>query len=245
MWLAKRDVQWVIVLVGVIMGLMLTMQFRATQEIKLNVPVQRAKELTTQLDKVKSDRQDLKDKVEKLRADLDHATQDPQMSVQKSKLDIARIEAGVSKVAGKGVEVTLNDSNVTLKPDENPNLYVLHDEDVLKVLNELKASGAEAISINDQRLLATTEVRCVGPTILVNKTKRLAPPFVIYAIGDPVTMESALRMRGGVIESLKVWGIQVNVKQQDRVVVPAYSGAVSYAFVQPAVGRTGEGQPSE
>ena len=239
--MAKRDVQWVIILVGVIMGLMLTIQFRATQQVKLNVPVQRAKELTTQLEKVRADRQDLKVKVEKLRADLDHAAQGPQLSDQKSKLETARIEAGVSKVAGKGVEVTLNDSNVALQSDENPNLYVLHDEDVLKVLNELKASGAEAISINDQRLLATSEVRCVGPTILVNKTKRLAPPFVIYAIGDPVTMENALRMRGGVIESLKVWGIQINVKKQDRVVVPAYSGAVSYEFAQPTVGRIGEG----
>ena len=243
--MAKRDVQWVIILVGVIMGLMLTIQFRATQQFKLNVPVQRAKELTTLLEKVRVDRQDLKVKVEKLRADLDQAAQGPHLSDQKSKLETARIEAGVSKVAGKGVEVTLNDSNVALQPDENPNLYVLHDEDVLKVLNELKASGAEAISINDQRLLATSEVRCVGPTILVNKTKRLAPPFVIYAIGDPVTMETSLRMRGGVIESLKVWGIQVNVKQQDRVVVPAYSGAVSYEFAQPAVRLTEEGQPSE
>ena len=243
--MAKRDVQWVIILVGVIMGLMLAVQFRATQQVQLNIPVQRAKELTTQLEKVRLDRQDLKVKVEKLRADLDHAAQGPKLSDQKGKLETARIEAGVSKVAGKGVEVTLNDSNVALRPDENPNLYVLHDEDVLKVLNELKASGAEAISINDQRLLATSEVRCVGPTILVNKTKRLAPPFVINAIGDPVTMENALRMRGGVIESLKVWGIQVDVKKQDRVLVPAYSGAVSYEFAQPALLQTGEGQSSE
>ena len=237
--MAKRDVQWVIILVGVIMGLMLTIQFRATQQINMNVPVQRAKGLTTQLEKVRVDRQELKEKVEKLQTELDQAVQGLQLSDQKSKLETARIEAGISKVVGKGVEVTLNDSNVSLRPDENPNLYVLHDEDVLKVLNELKASGAEAISINDQRLLATSEVRCVGPTILVNKTKRLAPPFVIYAIGDPVTMESALKMRGGVIESLKVWGIQVNVKKQDSVVVPAYSGTVSYEFAKPVIPQTG------
>lgn len=236
--MAKRDVQWVIILVGVIMGLLMTIQFRSTQQIKQNVPVQRAKELTTQLEKVRADRQDLKVKVEKVRVELDHTAQGPQLSDQKSKLETARIEAGVSKVVGKGVEVTLNDSNVVLQPEENPNLYVLHDEDVLKVLNELKAAGAEAISINEQRLLATSEVRCVGPTILVNKTKRLAPPFVIYAIGDPVTMENALKMRGGVIESLKVWGIQVNVKKQERVVVQAYSGAISYDFAKPAVDST-------
>ncbi|ACV61946.1 protein of unknown function DUF881 [Desulfofarcimen acetoxidans DSM 771] len=243
--MGKKDVQWVIVLVGVIMGLLLTIQFRATQQVKMNVPVQRAKEISTQLEKVRSDREGLKLKVEKLRKDLDQMAQGPQLSEQKSKLEAARIEAGVSNVAGRGVRVTLNDSNVALQPDENPNLYVLHDEDVLKVLNELKSSGAEAISINDQRLLATTEVRCVGPTILVNKTKRLAPPFTIYAIGDPVTMENALKMRGGVIESLKIWGIQVNVEKQDRVVIDAYSGTVSYKYAQSAVSLKGDGQTSE
>ena len=63
-------------------------------------------------------------------------------------------------------------------------MYIIHDEDLLRVLNELCAAGAEAISINDQRIVATTEVRCAGPTVSVNNV-RSAPPYVIKAIGNP------------------------------------------------------------
>ncbi|WP_066634783.1 DUF881 domain-containing protein [Desulfolucanica intricata] len=235
----KTSFQWVILLVGLIMGLMLSMQFRVTEEVKHNVQVQRAQELITQLEKIREERDKLKEKEEKLRDELDQAVAGPQISDLKKKIETARIEAGVTEVTGPGVEVTLNDSNVALQPGENPNLYVIHDEDVLRVLNELKAAGAEAISINGQRLLATSEIRCVGPAILVNKSKHLAPPFVISAIGDPETMESALKMRNGVIESLKVWGIQVDVKKQDRMTIPPYSGAVSFEFAQPVSDQTG------
>ena len=91
---------------------------------------------------------------------------------------------------------------------DNTNLYIIHDEDILKVINELRAAGAEAISLNDQRLISTSEIRCAGPTISVNNT-RVAAPFVIKAIGNAKSMEDAIKMRGGVAETLSVWGIQV------------------------------------
>jgi uncharacterized protein YlxW (UPF0749 family) len=120
----------------------------------------------------------------------------------------------------------LNDSNTALQPGQNPNLYVLHDEDVLRVLNELRAAGAEVMAINGERLLSTSEVRCIGPTILVNKVRRVAAPFVITAVGEPDTMISALKMRGGVVDTLQqFWGIQVTVKRLNQVTIPAYRGS--------------------
>ena len=187
-----KSYQLALVLVGLVLGFMLTAQYRVTREIQSNEPVQRTKQLSTQLDKVSAG---------------------PQVSEIKEALEHARIEAGVIEVSGPGVEVILNDSNIALKPGQNPNLYVLHDEDILRVLNELRAAGAEAVSINGQRLLATTEVRCTGPTILLNKNKRLAPPYVITAIGNPDTLESSLKMKGGVAETLQFWGIQVAAKR--------------------------------
>ena len=140
--------------------------------------------------------------------------------------------SGVVPVEGKGVIVVIDDSKRLTKPGENPNLYLIHDDDILKVINELWAAGAEAISINEQRLIATSEIRCAGPTLSVNNT-RYSPPYEIRAIGDSQTLENALKMRGGVIETLQFWGIQVTVKTQDLVQVPAYKGTFRFEYAKP------------
>ncbi|TEB17991.1 hypothetical protein Psfp_00114 [Pelotomaculum sp. FP] len=221
--------------VGLALGVLLAVQFRVTREIQSTEPVQRTKELAAQVNQAKDERDALQGQVDNLRAELDKAMSLPQTAEIMEELDRARIEAGVTELTGPGVEVTLNDSIVSLKPGQDPNLYVLHDEDVLRVLNELRAAGAEAISMNGQRLLATTEVRCTGPTVLLNKNKRLAPPYVITAIGNPDTLESSLKMKGGVAETLQFWGIQATVKKLPQVVVPPYSGGIKFEYAKAAV----------
>jgi len=225
-----KGYQWALVFVGLVLGLMLAFQFRVTTEIKAAEPVQRAQILTAEVSQLKENRDAMQAQVDSLRSSLDLISAGPRDAELKEELDRARILAGVTELYGPGVEVTLNDSNITIKPGENPNLYVLHDEDVLRVLNELRAAGAEALSINGQRILANTELRCTGPTIVVNKNKRLAPPYVITAIGNPDTLESSLKMKGGVAETLQFWGIQVVVKKAPQVTIPAYSGGLKYEY---------------
>ena len=135
--------------------------------------------------------------------------------------------------------VKLEDSSATAKAGENPNLYLIHDDDLLKVINELRAAGAEAISINGQRLIGTSEIRCAGPTLSVNNV-RSAPPFEIRAIGDSKSLESAIRMRGGVAETLKVWGIQLEVSTSSSVYVPAYKGSASHTYAHETEEKEGE-----
>lgn len=229
-----RSFQWALAVVGLVLGIMLAFQFRVTREIQSTEPVQRAQQLSAQLGQMKKDRDALQTQVDGLRSKLDKVSTGPRASELKEELDRARVEAGVTELSGPGAEVTLNDSNISLRPGENPNLYVLHDEDVLRVLNEIRAAGAEAVSINGQRLLATTEVRCTGPTVVLNKNKRLAPPYVITAIGNPDTLESSLKMKGGVAETLQFWGIQVAVKKLPQVTVPAYSGGIRFDYAKAA-----------
>lgn len=229
-----KGLQWTFAVVGLILGIMLAYQFRITSEINKTEPVQRTQLLAFQLNQLKKDRDFLQEQVNSLRSDFDRISAGPQDIELKERLDSARILAGVTELSGSGVEVTLNDSNISLKPGENPDLYVLHDEDVLHVLNELRAAGTEAIAINGQRILASTEVRCTGPTIVLNKDKRLAPPYVISAIGDPDTLEGAIKMKGGVAETLQFWGIQVGVKKMLQVTVPAYSGGIKFEYAQAA-----------
>lgn len=225
-----KSFQWALAVGGLILGVMLAVQFRVTRDIQSTEPVQRAQQLSVQVAQLKKDRDALQAQVDDLRSRLDKVSAGPKASVLKEELDRARIEAGVTELSGPGVEVTLNDSNISLKPGQDPNLYVLHDEDVLRVLNEIRAAGAEAIAINGERLLATTEIRCTGPAIVLNKNKRLAPPYVITAIGNPDTLESSLKMRGGVAETLQFWGIQVTVKKLPQVTVPAYTGGITFEY---------------
>ncbi|MBM7855218.1 uncharacterized protein YlxW (UPF0749 family) [Desulfohalotomaculum tongense] len=225
-----KGYHWAIGLVAVLLGIMLAVQFQMNSSLQKNLSSERTEKLTQQIEQKKMALEKLQARVEEMRQKLDEATARPELGRLKVQLDKVGIMAGTVPVVGPGIEVTLNDSNVALQPGQNPNLYVLHDEDVLKVLNELKAAGAEALAINDQRLIATSEIRCIGPTILTNGNKRLAAPFVITAIGNPDTLYNALFMKGGVAEQLKDWGIQVSASKMNEVIISAYSGAISYEY---------------
>ncbi|MBM3269375.1 MAG: DUF881 domain-containing protein [Candidatus Sericytochromatia bacterium] len=136
-------------------------------------------------------------------------------------------------LVGPGVEVLIKDSAKPLAKGEDPNIAIVHNDDLLRLVNELRTAGAEAIVINDQRMVESSEVTCAGTTILVNKS-RIAPPFVIRAIGDPDTMVNALKMRGGIVEYLQFYGIQVNISKKSEVLVPAFSGSTLRKFAKPA-----------
>ncbi|WP_207712590.1 DUF881 domain-containing protein [Desulfofundulus sp. TPOSR] len=228
-----RGFHWALVLVGLVMGLMLAVQFRLTRDIQETPPVKQTQTLAAQVNQAKKERDELQRRVSDLRTRLDEVAAGPRLNALKEELNRVRITAGLVDVSGPGVEVTLNDSNQILQPGQNPNLYVLHDEDVLKIINELKAAGAEAIAINGQRMLATSEIRCIGPTILTNRNQRLTPPFVISAIGNPDNLINSLQMRGGVVEQLRFWGIQVEVKKVAQLTVPAYTGGVRFEYARP------------
>ncbi len=154
-------------------------------------------------------------------------------NVMKQELDNAQILAGNTELAGKGVTVTLSDSTVPV-PEMSTNIeqYIIHDSDLRMVITELAGAGAEAMSVNGQRIVATTAVRCVGNTIMVNDVK-IASPFEIKAIGEPGTLEAALMIRGGVSDYLKSWSINLAVKQEEKVEIPRYSGIINFKHAQP------------
>jgi len=223
-----------IAVVLMFLGMMLAVQFRTTSRMEDNFPISRAQELTVRLKDVQEERDALLGQVKDLRTKLDKAGKSGNAGeAVRDELQKARMEAGLTAVQGAGVEVTLNDSPRELQQGEDPNLYILHEEDLLKVVNELRAGGAEAISINEQRLLATSEIRCAGNTILVN-TQKIVPPINILATGNPDTMKSGLEIKGGIFEQLKFWGLIAEVEKRDKVIIPAYSGPLAFTHTKPA-----------
>ena len=148
----------------------------------------------------------------------------------RAELDQLEITAGLTDVEGPGVTVILEDSaSANLTGDEAD--YLIHDSDLLSVINELRSAGAEAISLNGERILATSEVRCTGAVVTVNG-RRYAAPYIIFAIGDPDTLYSALTMRSGVADVLSQWGITVKVTASDLLLIPKYNGSVDYEYAR-------------
>ena len=218
-----------IAFVCMVLGFMLAMQFRIAMDQKASLPHQRMEELSARLIDTEKERDALREQMASLR-EIRPAAEDAE---GKKLLEDLRLRSGMTPLEGPGVIVTIDDSKIKSKAGDNQNLYIIHDDDLLKVINELRAAGAEAISVNGQRLVATSEIRCAGPTLSVNNV-RSAPPYEIRAIGDGATLEGALKMRGGVMETLQVWGIQLEVRRTDKVAVPAYKGVAQFTYARAA-----------
>jgi uncharacterized protein YlxW (UPF0749 family) len=104
-------------------------------------------------------------------------------------------EAGLDPAHGPGLTITLNDAqrdaNGRFPRDASPDDLVVHQQDIQAVLNALWSAGAEAIQMQDQRIIGTSVARCVGNTLLLNG-RTYSPPYTITAIGDATAMQSAL-----------------------------------------------------
>lgn len=135
---------------------------------------------------------------------------------------------GLEEVTGPGVIVTLKDGQ-SIASSLNPSELIVHDLDILSVINELKNAGAEAISINDQRIVTTTAISCRGNTIDINGEK-VGAPFVIKAIGLPEYL-SALSRPGGYMEALKEAGVNVKLEKSNSIKIPKYSGIIKFEYL--------------
>lgn len=130
------------------------------------------------------------------------------------------LAAARTAVHGQGLVVTLNDSLALRPRGVNLDLYLVHDDDVLRVVNRLNMGGAEAISINGQRLTSISQIRCAGPTISINHV-RTAVPIVISAIGPATAMQKSLN-DSSIVPLLRRFGVRVQIKASKLIVVPAF-----------------------
>lgn len=137
---------------------------------------------------------------------------------------------GLAEVTGPGVIVTLKDGQSIASSTLNPSELIVHDLDILSVINELKNAGAEAISINDQRLVSTTSISCRGNTIDINGEK-IGAPFVIKAIGLPEYL-SALSRPGGYLEILKEDGVSAKLEKSNNIKIPKYAGVIKFQYLK-------------
>ncbi|MDW0115815.1 DUF881 domain-containing protein [Sporosarcina thermotolerans] len=130
-----------------------------------------------------------------------------------------RLLLGVIPAVGPGVRVTLKDGDYD-PIEQNPNDYIVHESHVLRVVNELKISGAQGIAINGQRISSNSYIKCTGPVIQIDG-RTLPAPFVVEAIGDANILSSSLSLGGGVIDGLVHDNIEVTLEQLKVLKLPA------------------------
>ena len=141
--------------------------------------------------------------------------------------ELASRTAGLAAVKGPAVRVTLTDAPVDVTPPGvSGDLLVVHEQDIQNVVNALWTAGAEAMTIQGQRVVSTTAVKCVGNTVVLHGTA-YAPPYVITAIGDPASLEAGLASDTDVqIYRQYAQAYQLGYEQQrvDQTTMPAYTG---------------------
>lgn len=136
---------------------------------------------------------------------------------------------GLTEVTGTGINIVLNDGNIpSTNYLGNISDLLVHDGDLIHIVNELFNAGAEAISINGQRIISTTAIECDGNVVKVNG-KKIGAPFEILAIGYPEQL-AGLSRPGGYIELLESRGVIVTLTKQNSVKIPKYTGTVKFTY---------------
>ena len=146
-----------------------------------------------------------------------------------SKIKTDNLLLGNTDVKGPGISITLTDGasdNQILDTDS----LIVHAENILAVINELKNAGATAISINGQRIVSTTSIVCDGGVILVNGIK-ISSPIQILAIGK-VEVLSTLNRPGGTLEKFANLGKGVEIKKSSNIEIPKYTGIITFKYLK-------------
>ena len=205
----------------VILGVIIGVQANTVKQQRMTTENQRLSEAIISLNQMQAERDTLLEQNQALEKTLKEY-QDGNYGTEVEQL---MAFAGLTEVSGTGVTVTMNDSSN--KGGGDMNAYLVHAEDILQVVNELYAAGAEAVSINGQRMVSGSAVSCAGSIVMVNGV-RVAAPFEIKAVGEPSVLNAALHFPGGVVDNLAPWGIEINVKEEMAVTVPAYTQTALY-----------------
>lgn len=148
----------------------------------------------------------------------------------------SKLVLGTTAVEGEGIEIMLKDQNFKSSDNltqQEMKAGLVHDFDLINVVNDLRNAGAEAISINGQRVIQSTEILCGGPYVYINGVKVLGP-FHISAIGNKSVLKEYMMMDQNYLKMLIQRKINVSVSESSKVQIPAYDGKIKKKYLKPS-----------
>lgn len=229
----------VLAVIVAVLGFMLAMAFN-TNARGLGARPERSSTLTGAVRDLERQRSSLQKRLADLRSSMSQLESKAasEAGTQESfsrELEQAKAAAGLTTLRGPGVEIVLADA-AQVPAGSDPNDSIIHDYDVAAVVNALVNAGAEAVSVNGERVVATTAIRCAGNTILVNST-RLGNPYTIRAIGEAGALSAGVYASpdaGPVFKTYRTrYGLGATLSEVGSVTVPQYRGTMRPAFARP------------
>lgn len=220
----KYTKQNMIIVGAFILGILLAIYLKTLDPTKVYITLDEKKYIENQI-------QIKKDKIDKLKLQKQESEQSLKKYEQVIKNNLSlnklmeedlnhlKIISGYVDVKGPGIIVTIKDSENELKNGQNPNDLIVHDIDILRIINDLKKAGAEAISINGERVLPLSKIKCSGATITVNDTT-YGQPFIIKAIGNTDSLIASIISPGSYSNLIKDgYGIYIEAKVQENIYI--------------------------
>ena len=209
--------------IALILTMVLFIQFKTVKETDITaIETMREAELRTELaswkakyDEIAIKLQDTEDKISNYRNDIENNEKNSELLEQE--LIETEKYLGYTELKGEGIIVKLDDTDYKQ----------VESSDILSLVNELRLAGAEAISINEERVVSTTEIVNVDTRFIIVNGKRIVAPYEIKAIGDKKYLESAISIKGGYVDEIKAKEITINYTIEDNVVIPNFSGKMS------------------
>lgn len=224
-----------IMLMSIVLGLFLSTQFKLNIEQYDLVSLKSIQEMKNDVNNKRKEIEELKfliDKKEKELENLENVINNEGdiVSVLEEQLEDIKLTAGFTDVEGPGIIIKMSDNADDEIVSGDVNYDIIHDMDILNIINDLKIAGAEAISINGQRLLSNSEIKCGGPIIRINE-KSIATPFYIKAIGDPKLLYAAINAPQTYGDTLKnVYKINIETTMKYNIYIPRYWGDVTFKY---------------
>lgn len=224
---------------AVLFGFLVSAQWQGQQE-RSSIAVRYNAPLTDAAFALQKEQNDLKAQLQDLRTQLDQiqsnsASQSGAAAELERRLNELKAQAGLSPLTGDGVMVQLDDSHTVAPGATNLEQAICHSTDLTDILNTAWRGGAQAISVNAQRVVSSTSVYCVGSTIMVNGSL-LSPPFNIAVIGNQNTVLGAFddpNQLRDIKARRDVQGLGFRVTRANAINVPAYDGALTVRIATP------------
>lgn len=207
------------------------MQFKIVNETDVtSIEIMREEELRGELANWKQKYKEAEEQYQEKTSRLEKYKETQESEAESSKLiekELSQVNMylGNTGVQGKGIVITLKDMN-------NEEVEPISAEDLLIIVDYLKLAGAEAISINEERIINMSDIVYVNNSIIYVNQQRILAPYVIKAIGDSTKLESTLLGNGGYVELLKNIGFNVNIEKNNKVSIPKYSREITHKYIK-------------
>lgn len=157
----------------------------------------------------------------------DEKSEEDAVALLEEEVNQANMLLGKTDVTGEGIIITIENTG----GDSENEAMTVNTADLINLVNELRLAGAEAISINGERIVANSDIFDVGNFIYING-QRTTSPYEIKVIGDRKYLESALNIKGGYIDVYTLNGYNIKMESSENIVIGKYEGEMTLNYVK-------------